>query len=849
MFELQSENLVAADSVEITESVANVEETSETVTFIDNAGGAYVNLPASTNTVAKVDNTDDIGLGSFLARPTLIDTITWSTSDIIGVKTAIKPWYLFLNSTAIKKKIDNYAFLRGNLHIKVLINGTPFQYGALRACYAPLLGWTTDKIRTNPTTDLPLRVPYSQQPGFYLYPQANAGGEMPLRFFLHKNWMDITSATEVQNMGTLTYFIFDPLKVAVTGGSTSVTVRTYAWMTDVELMGSTSKLTLQGDEYGVGPVSAPASALAAIAARLSNVPLIGRFARATEIGASAVSSIASIFGYTNVPVISDVNAFHPMNAPMLASAQIGAPIQKLTLDPKQELSIDPSPHGIGSVDELSLAYIKTKESYFSTTTWEASDTAGDLLYNVRISPSLWGQVDINNSLAASVGKRVYHTPLSYFGALFKHWRGDIVIRIKVVCTKFHKGRLKISYDPRADLSALDPAENTVYTQILDIGEKDDIEFVIPYHQDTGWLIHDQTIQDNWSPGTPLAPRAGIDNGTLSIRVLNTLTSPSSSNITLLMFVKGGDNFEFANPAGHIGPDSSQLVPSFFALQSEDITDVVPSKVVIGTESITLPERYALNFGECVGSLRNLLHRSMVFETTPIPEASDGHFNVLRKVYKRMPYTPGYDSAWTGTSANKVVAASGTAGYVFNTMPHVPYISGPFLGYRGSVNYTLTLSSELYGYVDEMRVVRATDTGAVNASQRYISQNANTGFAASTSTKAHFLNRNWYLRDGLGGMGITTTRTNGSLMFNIPDYNNFNFSLVDPTLYVLGSSSDGTRVQNAVLQILLKRTALNDPETSLTMALQSEIAAGPDFTCLHFLCCPTLDYISGEPTPV
>jgi hypothetical protein len=160
------------------------EEISETVTFVDNAGGVYVNLPSSGNSVALVDNTDDLSLGSFLARPTLIDTFTWSTGDLPGVKKTIKPWYNFLNSTPIKKKIENYAFLRGNLHIKVLINGTPFHYGAMRACYSPLLGWVGDKIRTNTVTDVALGVPYSQQPGFFLYPQSNSGGEMPLRFFL-----------------------------------------------------------------------------------------------------------------------------------------------------------------------------------------------------------------------------------------------------------------------------------------------------------------------------------------------------------------------------------------------------------------------------------------------------------------------------------------------------------------------------------------------------------------------------------------------------------------------------------------------------------------------------------------
>lgn len=848
MFGLQSEELASADSVMATSAVMDTEETSETVTFIDNAGGAYVDLPTSGNNVALVDSTDDLGLGSFLARPTLIDTLTWSTSDVIGVKKTIKPWYLFLNSTAIKKKIDNYAFMRGTLHVKVLVNGTPFQYGAMRTCYSPLLGWVSDKIRTNPTSDLPLAVPYSQQPGFYIYPQSNSGGQMPLRFFLHKNWMDITSATEVQNMGTLSYFIFAPLSVAVTGGSTTVTIRTYAWMSDVELMGSTNKLALQGDEYGVGPVSAPASAIAAIASRLSTIPVIGRFARATEIGASAMSSIATLFGYTNVPVIEDVSPLHPMNAPMLASAHIGVPVQKLTLDPKQELSIDPSPHGIGSMDELSLAYLKSKESFFGSTSWSTSDINGTQLFNARISPSLWGRVAINNVSAVTVGQRVYHTPLSYVGGMFEHWRGDIIIRVKIVCTKFHKGRLKISYDPKANISTTDPDENTVYTQILDIGEKDDIEFVIPYHQDLGWLMHDQTIQDNWTPGNSLAPRAGIDNGLLTVRVLNTLTAPASGSLYMLFYVRGGDNFEYANPSGHIGPDGSNTVPSFFALQSEDTTDIVTSRIVIGTESKAMPERYALNYGECVGSLRNILHRSMVFETTAFPTLVSGLYSIYRKVYKRMPYTSGYDPNWNATSANKIIAASGNSPYVFNTMTHIPYISGMFLGYRGGVNYIVTPSTDQYGFLDDIRISRATDSAVTYAGSRYLESLITATHVSTQSRKAYVLNRP-YPADGLGGMGITSTRTNGSLLFNIPDYNNYNFSLVDPTTYLLGNASDGTQSQNAALTVLMKNITAASPDLQATVTLQTEISAGPDFTCLHFLCCPTLDYSTALPVPV
>jgi hypothetical protein len=848
LFVLQSAEMEDAESVITNEVIGNSTSVEQTVTFIDNEGGVCVDAPSSTNNVALVDGTEDIGLGSFLSRPTLIDTITWTTSSVISVIKTLQPWYSFLNNTQIKKKIDNYAFLRGNLHIKVVLNGTPFQYGMMRMSYSPLLGFVGDKI-TVPSPINPILVPYSQQPGFYLYPQANAGGEMKLPFFLHKNWLDITSASEVQNMGTLNFVVYNPLRTAVSGGTTSVTLRVYAWMSDVQLMGATSKLVLQADEYGKGPVSAPASALASVAQTLTHVPIIGRFARATEIGASAISKVATLFGYTNVPVVDNVHGYQPMNGPMLASAHIGTPVQKLALDPKQELSIDPSPHGIGSADELSLSYLKTKESYFAATSWSTSDADGTQLWNMRVNPFQATSIDINDSLSASVGRQTYHVPLSYVGSMFKHWRGDIIVRMKVVCTKFHKGRLKISYDPRGDITTSDPAENAVYTEILDIGERDDVELRIPYHQDLPWLKINQTLTDNWSPGNALAPRAGIDNGVITVRVLTGLTAPVAGLINLNFFVRGAENFEYANPAGHIGPDGTNVVPSFFQLQAEDHTDVVSSQLTMGTPAKTGVDRYALNYGECVGSLRNILHRYTIMDTVATGSTVTGSGYLLyRKLFKRMPYTPGFQASWPVNGAN-VVAASGTSPYAYNTMHPIPWVSGMFLGYRGSINVNATVHSDKYGFVDDIKVVRTTDTGANTSDNRYFSLDDVISTSATLSSKSNFIGRRTQFRDGVAGVAITSNRTNASVNFNLPDFNNRNFSLVDPSFYVLGSSVDGTDEQGAILDVQFRSVDNATDNGTRNVTVQSAVGAGADFTCLFFLCCPTVFYQTARPAYV
>jgi len=819
------------------------EMTSQNVTFLDNARGEEFVSPKVAPGTALVDGTEDLQLGSFFSRPTLINTFTWTTANIGVTLATFYPWNTLLSSTAIKKKLDNFAFLRGTLNIKTVVNGTPFQYGLMRMCYSPLEGFVGQKLRTNSTTDANYPVFYSQQPGYYMTPAANAGGHMTCPFVLHLHWLDITSSTAVTTMGTCRLVMFWPLSLAVAGGTTGVTIQTYAWLTDLELMASTSKLSLQGDEYVEGPISGPATAVANVAAQLTRIPVIGKFARATQIGAGALANVARIFGYTNAPVIEDVKMFVPANGPQLASAHIGTPVQKLTLDPKQELSIDPTPHGASDKDELSMAFIKNKESYVGVGSWSTSNVVGDQLFTVRINPALQSSVAINNYVPATAGFRVYHTPLSYYGALFKQWRGGMKIRLKIVATKFHKGRLIIQYDPRNDITAVQPAENTVYTHILDIGECDDVEFEIPYHQDTAWLDTDNTLVPNWTTGSANAPRIGMDNGVFTVRVLTELTAPSSGSIGILAYTRGAEDFEFANPVDRITAkwNTDSTDPSFFNLQGQDKVELSTTTVMLGTPAKSNPNRYGMNYGESISSLRNLIHRSAVVDTVTAGGIAGDATNLFTKTHCIMPPTPGYDPNGLNV-ANKCLPSSGTAPYSFVQMHHIPYIAGPFIGYRGGVNIVYTPDSLQSSKMSDIRVYRKTTTHTSSSRALDSSSVLN---SASGNVRAYNLNSYLLTRNGLSGMAITASHTNGSLSFNIPDYKKFNFSFASPSNYVLGSSTDGTDKQGAYTSLLI-RTDTTTSSTGPTM--HTELGGGVDFTCLYFLAVPTVDYPVTFATP-
>lgn len=836
--------LQSEEQEEIKPNDTSNDETIGNVQFLDSSVGEQYFTPTITNSVAKVDGTEDLNLGKFLARPTTIDTYVWQTSDPIGLLRTTQPWLDFLNNAAIKRKIDNYAFLRGKLHIKVLINATPFQFGCMRMCYQPLLGELTDKIRGNAVNS---RVPYSQVPGFYIYPAKNEGGEMELPFIYYKNWLDITNATDTFNFGSLRHYIYAPLDAALTGAPTALTVRTLAWMTDVELMGSSHKLTLQADdgendEYGQGVLSLPATAVANFAGHLTKVPVIGRFARATQIGAGAFSKIASLWGYTNVPNIRDIDGFYPMNAPQMASTDICVPYQKLTMDPKTELSIDTTPFGTSNIDELSLSYLKSRESFYGSVVWSTSNSADDLLLSTRVTPDLKAFSNVIGNGSATVGFRVDSTPLSYIGCLFNNWRGTLKFRFKVICTQYHKGRIKFQYDPLADISATNAGTNTVYTHILDLGESDEITINIPYHQALAWLrVNSRSDSNNWA-GSTLAPRANTDNGILVARVYNSLEAPvTTSSLNILCYVSAGDDFEFANPAGRIDSTGVGKLPSLFALQGDESET---HEITFGDKTVPDPDRFGLNFGESVLSLRKFLHRSVIMDTVPLPTGVASAYNLYRKGFQRMPYSPGYCGGGFPTTAATVTSV-GTAPYAFNAMHPLPWVAGMFVGFRGSVNYMLTVNSPKIT-PDDIRVTRTTDSASVTAANRVAILQSSTAGSASLSAKCASFGVINNSRNGIAGYAYTSASTNPTCLFTFPDYNQKNFSLSNPSFYIAGGGVDDTQLQGVLTTIISANATATDEIGYSTITTSA--AAGADFTCVYFLCCPTTDWLVGDPVP-
>jgi hypothetical protein len=82
---------------------------------------------------------------------------------------------------------------------------------------------------------------------------------------------------------------------------------------------------------------------------------------------------------------------------------------KLTLDVKQETTVDPRVVGLSDTDEMAIRSISMRESLLTAFGWQIDSAAGDHLFSVAVTPVVY---DVFNS-----GPDEFHLTPSAFATL------------------------------------------------------------------------------------------------------------------------------------------------------------------------------------------------------------------------------------------------------------------------------------------------------------------------------------------------------------------------------------------------------------------------------------------------
>jgi len=675
-------------------------------------------------TFDATDRSDD-DLGAFYSRPIKIKEFQWGTNTTLFE--VFDPWSLYFNNPRVINRISNYNNLRAKLCVKVLINGNAFHYGRAILSYTPLPRVDNFTVeRAFFTSDI---IGASQRPHIYLDPTLSQGGSMSLPFIFYNNALSIPLG-EWNKMGDMTIHTLQPLKHA-NGASDIVTISVFAWAEDVSLSIPTSSepgglvpqfgletFDIQsGDEYGKGPISRPASIVARVAGSLVNAPYIGAYAKATSIAASAVSGVATVFGYSRPIILEQTRPVRPNCMGNLANSNMEDTSTKLSLDVKQELTVDPTTIGIGAVDEMTIKSVACRESFLTSFPWTISTVPETPLFGIQVTPMVWG---FNN---VSDAGEIHLTACAFAALPFKVWRGSMKYRFQIVASSFHKGRLKIVYDPHGFQTN---EYNTNYTYIVDIAETKDFTLQVGWGVSYPFALVAPPGDDDVS-GAPRVPAAvpyavggynvvapRMNNGMLRVYVVNDLTTPNSTinnDIAVNVFVAAGEDIQFRNPSTILDKYSYFDEPQFgFEIQSGD--EPLDNTNLSSAPTMNQPKLTMMNtlsqtdaydhvfYGESIVSFRTLLKRYVKHSTVLFSNNSGER--ILSLYFRAFPYYKGFAPGAVYTTA------LGPYNYAHNTL--INYLTPAYVAWRGGIRWKCNplISQDTRTRTAQFSVVRLTD---------------------------------------------------------------------------------------------------------------------------------------------
>jgi hypothetical protein len=808
-------------NVGVTETVADSSTSAQVTTFADQTAGFKTDINSGYDSTMDLANNGDSDLGNFLSRPIKIATYSWAVAGPLFEQ--FNPWTEFCTNTYVKEKLGHYELLRCNMNYKILVSGTGFHYGRALVSYNPYVGY--DEVSTQRAfLEIDL-VAASQKPCFYINPTLNEGGEMKCPFFYHNNYMSLSNG-DWTDMGEVSIKSMTNLEHA-NGGDDVVTLTVFAWATETVLVMPTSQFAGQsgkrpkmnsGDEYGKGIISGPASAIAKAAGALVDAPMIGPYARATQICAQAIGDVSAHFGYSRPAIISDTVLQKPTVTGNLCNTDAAEAVNRLTLDSKQELTVDSRTVGLDGADQMTIKSLVTRESYLTQFSYDTTSALDSLLWTSRVGPTLY---------RGNGTTEIHPTPMSMTSAMFDKWQGTIKFRFQIVKSAFHKGRLLFRWDPQAHGAPIN--YNTVYSRVVDIAEEEDFEIEIGWGQALPFLdVKPMTIINTDKFGTTRFLKDTTDswNGVLECIVLNTLVSPAADkNLKINVFVSACDDLKLGGPSDHAlqhfslfaQQSGSRYVPQSamaeLALTSPTSPDSSVTKI-----SSTLGEvdhQMEVFFGESITSLRQLFRRYTLSKVWITETPTSGNLRLSTLTLKGLPYNYGDDLQGIETNG-----AGATRGNFTSTCP-LSFMMPCYAGWRGSVRKKYMFD----GNVGTSPIVTRSGYKAHAV--------ANTDFNISDEA---LLQRSLAMSYGtktFGGASTTHTSQNAVLEIEIPYYNGGRMSTArDPSSDYLNG------VESVTIEHMLYPNG-SRAFGGTSSYIHDWSSVGEDFSLFFFVGCPIL----------
>ncbi len=427
-----------------------------------------------------------------------------------------------------------------------------------------------------------------------------------------------------------------PVAYAATG--VPPTYRVLMHLEDIELYGavaeSLANVTLQSGkpmnkefESDAYPFSSSLSSFSRAVSFLGKgIPALGSIAGPVAWFTSKAAGAVRSFGYAK-PIIQEPpkKVFAVSN---IQESHVDVASNSLTVGGFQgnQLRVHPS-FAETEVDEMSLSYILGQWGQLFVGTLETTQATGSIVYAAACAPmNFWfraptATTDVGSlrapELALTDTNSFFPTHILAVANCFRLYRGGFKFRFTFCKTKFHAGRVLVSFTPYygdfnpSNSSTTVPVAASLtpitgqpfgYSKIFDLRDSNVMEFDVPYVS-----------------GTPYV-RTFSSCGSLSVRVLDPLIAPDTvaSTVPFLVEVKGADDLEFAVPRG---PLYAPMPLGTVRLQSGAMLSTIK------------PEASELCVGEVVTSVKQLIQIPKWTKRSLLATAGTSYVQILPWYYQ------------------------------------------------------------------------------------------------------------------------------------------------------------------------------------------------------------------------
>jgi hypothetical protein len=510
----------------------------------------------------------------FLSRPIQMRRFAWRQTDAAGsnlLNIALpEDW---LGNSMISEKTAGFVYIKCTFKIRIQVNAQPFNAGRILAAFIPI---------QRAMVELPSSMSHWGGLTGYHHVDLDLGvstiAELTVPFTVNVTHYDMLNG--FGSMGQLKLYIYSPLTGSAEADGT-------VWVTasdiDIQQPSGVKPFLLAKEEAGremkpdpdgynrrldgesaraaeqagsaplaaeqrsagrgSGPLAKTARVISAMASVGRFIPIISPAATIVKWASDFIGGAAMMFGWSKPTSHADVTTIIPKFMKNLTNFNGPEDSKVLALDARNSIR-QPDHLSRHNLDEMSLVHVLGMSTYMSRFTIDEAQVQGAVVFKWPVHPTSCQKTF--RTTTTEVRRYDQNTMLSFVSKTAKLWRGSIIYTFKLVKTRFHSGRIRITYVPGIDetfnVADVDPVR--VYAKIYDLLDTSEIEFEVPFVWNNPWAY----TEDIGPPDANFIC-TNIPTGVIIVDIVNSLRRPATAASTFEVIVetRAGSDFELAIP--------------------------------------------------------------------------------------------------------------------------------------------------------------------------------------------------------------------------------------------------------------------------------------------------------------